>query len=287
MAPFYRFDQVELQLPGGNKWKRSTNGSVPYRVENGVFYEAEGFFVDSKSRDVTPTFSQWRKMSPIDPASWTSNAKSLSGWGTWIDPAGDCRLSLEGSNLAITAAGGMHGLWPRNVFRFNLHGRCALQEVHGDFSYELTIPPCEIPQADAEEFKNNGGVVSGSLLLWQDSENFVRLDRDVDPRSFRAFVELLVYRHGCIHYSRALVISDKVPIQFRVVRKEGKFTQFEFREPNQEWRKIPLGAEGGPLFIANELQSRLYIGPAVASTATSEVTIQFSDRKLEGGNEKK
>src|SRR5687767_5689900 len=66
--------------------------------------------------------------------------KTIAGWGTWVDPDGDCAVSKAGDAVTITVSPAVHDLWPENpepARRANAPR--VLRDVRGDFSAEVTV----------------------------------------------------------------------------------------------------------------------------------------------------
>jgi hypothetical protein len=80
----------------------------------------------------------------------------------WTDPWGDCSFQVGGKGLEIQAANG------RDLWRLNLSAPRLLRPILGDFAVQTVCRP-----ALAEK------PAIGGILLWQDQENYIRLDRGV------------------------------------------------------------------------------------------------------------
>ena len=112
----------------------------------------------------------------IAPAlSQTQQATSLPGWGDVIDPDGDCLVRAEKGKLTITVPGTLHDLNPRNN---NINAPLVLQEIAGDFTLEVKIVGDFQPEAKSTA-TNSPPFNGAGLLLWQDEQNYLRLERNV------------------------------------------------------------------------------------------------------------
>ncbi|MGP0066622.1 MAG: trypsin-like peptidase domain-containing protein [Isosphaeraceae bacterium] len=112
--------------------------------------------------------------------------KSLSLLGPLIDPSKDCRLDKDNQSLRcrIDIPGKLHTLLPEIVARNNvpLHNApMTLAEVEGDFAaiVEVTgdINPGATPPQDRRVRDYHFTVQSAGLILYQDRNNFFRLER--------------------------------------------------------------------------------------------------------------
>jgi hypothetical protein len=114
------------------------------------------------------------------------------GW-TWHDPCGDGSYSLEGA-LVVRAANG-RAMWCRNMSAPRITRR-----VDGDFALEGCCGPALADQPHM-----------GGLLLWQDADNFLQVERGrmgVHQLTFRGRVEGMDIIVG-----RGMVERDRVHLR--------------------------------------------------------------------------
>jgi len=90
-------------------------------------------------------------------------ATLVSEW-TWVDPHGDCSYSLTGNPgyLRIYAPHGDHDLYTYS----NLNAPRLIQSARGDFTIETKLL-----------FDPRYDVQGAGILIWKDSDNYLRLDR--------------------------------------------------------------------------------------------------------------
>lgn len=98
----------------------------------------------------------------------------IKGWGTIADPEGDCQFLEQDGRLIIKVPGTIHDLVPFAPYKNN--GPRVYQEVTGDFVVEVTVAPTVVPDQGTELPGRNVTFRAGTLLVWQDSNNFIRLD---------------------------------------------------------------------------------------------------------------
>src|SRR5262249_10345217 len=99
--------------------------------------------------------------------------KPLTGWGTAIDPDGDCEIEAQGKNLSITIPGTYHDL---NADMDKYNAPRVLREVTGDFVIQVKVVGDFKPGAKSLNPKSvpyNGA----GIFVWRDSDNFIRLER--------------------------------------------------------------------------------------------------------------
>ena len=112
-------------------------------------------------------------MSGVDP-----QYGRINGWGTLIDPDGDCGFLVENDRLSIRVPGKPHDL-SSELNRTNAPR--VLQQVTGDFLVEVQVggkfQPGEATIRSRTSFNGAG------LLLWHDARNYIRLERAALERS--------------------------------------------------------------------------------------------------------
>src|SRR4051812_32834403 len=101
--------------------------------------------------------------------------QTIKGWGTVVDPDGDCRVEEKDGTLTITVAKTHHDLTYQEIGnRFNAPR--VVREVEGDFTMQVKVPKFPMPDADAEA-TGLYPFMSAGLLVWQDEKNFFRVER--------------------------------------------------------------------------------------------------------------
>jgi regulation of enolase protein 1 (concanavalin A-like superfamily) len=100
-------------------------------------------------------------------------SKSPLGWGEFVDPSKDCKASRDGNVVTIQVPGKQHDLSP--ALR-KVNAPRILGEVSGDFIAEIETEG-ELhpggPSTNPQGHPYNGV----GLLLWQDADNLIRLER--------------------------------------------------------------------------------------------------------------
>ncbi len=117
------------------------------------------------------TVVQFRKIEIMELRPSKPSESLIAGWGTAIDPQGDCKFEVNQGRLALTVPAGEHDLNPapdKNVLAPRV-----LQEVEGDFTLQVHVHPFPLPPrgksaAGSDTFRAAG------LLVWQDAQNYLR-----------------------------------------------------------------------------------------------------------------
>jgi len=101
-------------------------------------------------------------------------AQAVDGWGTVADPASDSTVGEKEGKLTIKVPGGNHNLNP--TCRYGTNAPRVLQKVTGDFTIQVKVtftdPPGTTSAVNGRPFNGAG------LLIWQDEQNFLRLERN-------------------------------------------------------------------------------------------------------------
>lgn len=102
-----------------------------------------------------------------------NKVQMIPGWGKVMDPDGDSDFSLEGGKLKVSIPGTVHGL---AVERGNMSAPRVLQEVNGDFVAQVNVSGA-FPPGTTSLVSGRRAFQGAGLVLWQDSNNYVRLER--------------------------------------------------------------------------------------------------------------
>src|SRR5207253_8760435 len=109
--------------------------------------------------------------------------KVIQGWGVATDPDGDCKFTEKDGKLTIAVPGTYHDFHPKTeplgkdkevVGKVN--GPRVFQTVEGDFAVEVQAAAGIQPEKGTELPKRTFAFRAATLLIWQDADNFVRLE---------------------------------------------------------------------------------------------------------------
>ncbi|MGA9778436.1 MAG: DUF1349 domain-containing protein [Limisphaerales bacterium] len=106
------------------------------------------------------------------------SGQTIPGWGRVIEPDGDCTIKAGDGTLTVTIPGTTHDLSSyRSIYKKRNAPRI-LQEVDGDFTVQVkvsgTFEPGKAGTLPGAHPFNGAG-----LLLWDNDENYLRLERNV------------------------------------------------------------------------------------------------------------
>jgi S1-C subfamily serine protease/regulation of enolase protein 1 (concanavalin A-like superfamily) len=126
--------------------------------------------------------------------------RKLAGWGLAIDPDKDCTFSPTARTLGIKVPGTIHDLNPDSRV---INAPRVMREVEGDFAVTVKVTGDFRPGGRST---NPRGVPynGAGLLVWSDSDNFIRLERAAMLRAGRvltyvAFEEREGGYRGAVH----------------------------------------------------------------------------------------
>jgi regulation of enolase protein 1 (concanavalin A-like superfamily) len=102
----------------------------------------------------------------------------IPGWGRVIEPDGDCTITTGDGKVTVAIPGTTHDLSSYHSIYKKRNAPRILQEVDGDFMAQVKVSGTFDPGKDgtlpgAHPFNGAG------LLLWDNDENYLRLERNV------------------------------------------------------------------------------------------------------------
>ena len=107
---------------------------------------------------------------------------TIRGWGSLIDPDGDCSFLIQSDRVSIQVPGSPHGL-SSEIDRMNAPR--ILQDIRGDFAVEVRIDGKFLPGEST--FAGRAAYNGAGVLLWQDDGNYIRLERAVYTRDEESY----------------------------------------------------------------------------------------------------
>jgi regulation of enolase protein 1 (concanavalin A-like superfamily) len=204
----------------------------------------------------------------------------VQGWGTVVDPDGDCTVKGRDGALTITVPGTVHDL-NQDIFK-GRRGRNAprvLQAIEGDFTLQVKFSgnfhPGTVAASPAQIAFHGGG-----LLLWIDSRNYLRVergvwvDRDGKATMLTPFVEF--WRNGRLD-GTVVATADasllKGPsVYLRVERRKGEI-RARVSADGKAWTDAVA-----PLNL--DLPPTVRVGVDAVNTSRKPFTATFEELKL-------
>jgi serine/threonine protein kinase/regulation of enolase protein 1 (concanavalin A-like superfamily) len=191
----------------------------------------------------------------------------LSPWGPFLDPDGDCKVSVdeEHNRITIGVPGKAHIL-SAELGRINAPR--LLRDVRGDFEARVRVSGTDHPsgRATTTEYAPYHGA---GLLVWQDPENYLRLEIATDVRKGKPFryANFELRKGGMLASSKGLKIDDHSSL-LRIERRGG-LVRASFGTDGVNWTSFP------PLEV--EFPDRLQVGLTAINSATKPLLAILED----------
>ncbi len=206
-------------------------------------------------------------------------AANIQGWGTTVDPDGDCQITESAGKLTIKLPTGEHDFFMGNPTpdkRFNAPR--VWQRVEGDFTVQVkvsadwTLTP---PLANGRSFRGAGLVVSDS------EKQYYRLERVY-------FRHLNAGTHHCL-------TTPTYDLNERRVNKMGMAGATEFFKGRSTWLRIERRGQQFISSISHDgsswqqtaafntgMHRTVHVGVLALSGSTQDFTADFEDFRLNG-----
>jgi regulation of enolase protein 1 (concanavalin A-like superfamily) len=196
--------------------------------------------------------------------------KELAQWGTAIDPEKDCEFCAEATTLTLKVPGSLHDL---NHDGAKLNAPRLVRDIEGNFVATVKVGGDFQPGGQST---NPRGVPynGGGILLWNDAENFIRLERGAMLRGGRVnpIVALEERRRG----QRGFVYSDSFAAGAVFLRLERKGRRLFGSVSTDGKRWIPLTP------LSTDWPAKLKIGLLAINSSSEPFTARFEDFVLKG-----
>jgi biotin carboxyl carrier protein len=192
---------------------------------------------------------------------------TIKGWGTVVDPDGDCKVRVDKGQMTLSAPMTWHDLTFSQDYTKSNAPR-VLQKVSGDFRLTVKVGAFPLP-GDVKSAGGSFSFVSSGLLVWQNDKNFIRMERAAVGTSPFVWVER--FQESKSAFQKASPIPDR-PTYIRVERKGNRFV-FAHREPDdQMWTEVHT--------VEAELPPELQVGVMAINTASVAFSASLEDLDL-------
>jgi regulation of enolase protein 1 (concanavalin A-like superfamily) len=200
--------------------------------------------------------------------------KAVAGWGDAFDPKGDCQLELSDGQLTIKVPGTPHGLTVQNG---DLSSPRILRPVNGDFVATVRVAGTFHPGGKSQSASYLPYDGAG-LLLWQDSNNYLRFERAaiMSDGTLRPYMNYERWQGGSQVSSRGTPYPDE-PVVLRIERK-GNQILASFSPDGKRWISLPT--------IDVKLSPDLRVGVSATINSTVPFSPELSEFQVTGPNVK-
>ncbi len=199
-------------------------------------------------------------------------ANEIAGWGTAVDPDGDCLINADGRALAITIPATLHDL---NAAIGLYNAPRVLRDVEGDFDMQVRVvgdfePGSRSNRAGGFPFNGAG------IVVFLDGDSFIRLERGaiLNGGSFRSFA---IFEK---HEGESDVADHNGPLNsgtvyLRLSRRGSRILGLTSTD-GTHWTQL------GPISIG--WPARLKVGLDAINSGSATFTVRFEELLFKSGS---
>ena len=195
------------------------------------------------------------------PGERTKTAQELAAWSDVVNPDGDCKFYHDESSDRVTiGVPGTPHVLSAEIGRLNAPR--LLRAVQGDFEVYVRVEGVFHP-SDRATMKEYAPYHGAGILLWQDADNYLRLEiaADVHKHRIRRYANYELRKDGTLAASRGIKIEDG-STYLRLERRGEEF-QGAFSPDGVRWTSFPP--------IRAKLDGRLKVGIAAINSASNRL----------------
>ena len=195
--------------------------------------------------------------------------QKIAGWGEFVDAGGKCRVRLEGPRATIETPAGSFDLWPEGKAT---NAPRLLQDASGDFTVRVKTVGPVMGEKGAEATGRDVAFNAATLVIWQDENNFVRLDRAGMHKAGNRFHQ--TYYHINQDGKRTVQLSQGLPDQdawLQLERRGSKITA-GWSVDGTTWKTYPVQDA--------KLADRVKVGVAALNSSTKPFVATFEEITL-------
>jgi regulation of enolase protein 1 (concanavalin A-like superfamily) len=194
----------------------------------------------------------------------------IVGWGTAVDPVGDCNLHRDGANLVMDLPAKPHDLTPFSRL-FNVPR--VVRPVEGDFEVQVKVEGDFKPSGTSERLVDEPQNGAGLIVLGEGQAHII-LDKMVFMRQGRLIssVELAQRGAGGNRGNRNPQLGQSTRY-LRLARK-GKQVLASASPDGKEWTALKP--------LESQLPDRVQVGVVAINTSKEPFSVTFSELKLDG-----
>ena len=191
--------------------------------------------------------------------------------GFVVVPDSDCKIALDRSDskITITVPGKPH-LLSAELGRLN--AARLLRDVTGDFDARVSVAGVFHPAGKSTVKEYVYAYHGAGILLWQDEENYVRLEiaADLQHGKPRPYANFEYRKFGVLAASKGLKIEDGS--SYLRLRRRGDMIYAAFGPDGFRWTSFPS--------LSASLSDRLSVGFSAINTATKTLSAQLEGLEI-------
>jgi regulation of enolase protein 1 (concanavalin A-like superfamily) len=208
---------------------------------------------------------------PKGPGSRPGAKPAFATLGPLIDPGKDCKAERSESKITLDLPAGVHLL--SDDFDIK-NSPMFLTDVSGDFIATVKVSGAMLPGSDPVKLKNKTlpfTFQGAGLVLWQDKENYLRLERTAKSTNGRVTLQAEVLVEVCKGGKTAYhsYVSCPAGALFLVVARIDGNISFMFSSDGKNLRRHP------PLPF--NFPSRVQIGLTASNASKEPLTAKFEE----------
>ncbi len=186
-------------------------------------------------------------------------------WGDVIDPDGDCRIVVErAQNQATIFVPGKPHIFSAEIGRVNAPR--ILRDTSGDFDVRVRVAGTGHPGGKATTTQY-GPYHGAGILVWQDRENYVRLEIATEERHNKIlpYVNFEYRKDGALADSSGMKNDDGS--SYLRLKRRGREINASFGPDGSRWTSFPP--------VLAKLNDRLSVGLSAINTANKPLDARF------------
>jgi regulation of enolase protein 1 (concanavalin A-like superfamily) len=195
--------------------------------------------------------------------------QKVEGWGEFVDASGQCKVRLEGTRVMIETPAGSFDLWPEGK---RTNAPRLVQDASGDFTVRVKTVGNVMGEKGAEATGRDVAFNAATLVIWQDENNFVRLDRAGMHKAGTRYHQ--TYYHINQDGKRTVQLSQGLPEEdswLQLQRRGSKITA-GWSVDGTTWKTYPVQDA--------KLADKVKVGVAALNSGTKPFVATFEDLKL-------
>jgi serine/threonine protein kinase/regulation of enolase protein 1 (concanavalin A-like superfamily) len=225
-------------------------------------------------RNAMPDPDQPHREVPVKPETRApvKSARTLANWGDVTDPDEDCQVLMdkEMQRAAIAVPGTAHLL---SAEQGRMNAPRVLRDITGDFEVRVRVTGTSHPGGTATTTRYNPYHGAG-ILVWQDPENYVRLEIAADLRKGKVFsyANFELRQAGRLAVSWGLKIVDGS--SYLRLERRGDVIRGSFSPDGDHWTPF------SPMIV--DLKDSLKVGVLAVNSASKPLKAGFADFRVTG-----
>lgn len=196
----------------------------------------------------------------------STSAQDFPGWGTLLDPVGNCPVDFIEGGLQLTIPGGVHQL---NPIIGKVNAPRIWNDVEGDCLFDVRVLDFPRPEPNSGANGNRSYLAAG-ILLWQDDQNFIRWTRSASAEKNAVYLSCEQFENGKIAGGGIFPLKD-APVWLRIERR-GNNLRMSASGNGTDWKQV--------LERRSAYQPKLKLGVFGLNVTNKEIPFQFQEAFL-------